>query len=399
MKKIQLIIVLCVCCTFSGMAQLEVDTNGRAIFSNYPWNRSIYIQDNINPAIVGTSSPFSVVRDKKDMVNISRAGDIYIQMLPSGNVGIGAIAKSINPDYIFSIDGDVTDYHGCLVRLSGFAPGMEGVRVEQGKSNAYPFVAYYGSSIRFQVDGSGTVYSNGVALTSDFSLKRNIEPIAGSLNKVMQLQGIRFDYNFPDDDDDSLSLDDVFESAKKRTPALTREIFDQIQQEKSRKRMGVVAQDVEKVLPELVRTREDGLKAVFYPEMVAVLIEAMKEQQLQIEALQAEVLKSVVLRSATDETETPKTIDPIIAQCKLYQNAPNPFSQNTQIKYSVSEGVKKALLCIYDLQGSQIKQISITERGEGSQTISGSELSAGMYLYALIANGKEVDVKRMILTK
>jgi len=38
-------------------------------------------------------------------------------------------------------------------------------------------------------------------------------------------------------------------------------------------------------------------------------------------------------------------------------------------------------------------------RGESSQWISGSELSAGMYLYALIVDGKEVDTKRMILTK
>jgi hypothetical protein len=51
------------------------------------------------------------------------------------------------------------------------------------------------------------------------------------------------------------------------------------------------------------------------------------------------------------------------------------------------------------MQGEQLKQIAITDRGEGQQTISGSEFPAGMYLYALLADGKEVDVKRMILTK
>ena len=65
----------------------------------------------------------------------------------------------------------------------------------------------------------------------------------------------------------------------------------------------------------------------------------------------------------------------------------------------ISDNIKTAQLCIHNLQGSQIKQILISERGEGSQWISGSELSAGMYLYALIVDGKEVDVKRMILTK
>ena len=54
---------------------------------------------------------------------------------------------------------------------------------------------------------------------------------------------------------------------------------------------------------------------------------------------------------------------------------------------------------IYDLYGKQLKQIHLSQRGNGSQIISGSEFSAGIYLYALIADGKEVDVKRMILTE
>ena len=73
--------------------------------------------------------------------------------------------------------------------------------------------------------------------------------------------------------------------------------------------------------------------------------------------------------------------------------------QNTEIKFYISEDVKTAQLCIYNLQGTQIKQIVIAKRGEGLQLISGSELTAGMYLYALIVDGKEVDTKRMILTK
>ena len=51
------------------------------------------------------------------------------------------------------------------------------------------------------------------------------------------------------------------------------------------------------------------------------------------------------------------------------------------------------------MSGGQIKSISIPERGKGTVTIQGSELSAGMYLYALIADGKVIDTKRMILTK
>jgi hypothetical protein len=50
------------------------------------------------------------------------------------------------------------------------------------------------------------------------------------------------------------------------------------------------------------------------------------------------------------------------------------------------------------MQGTQLKSILITQRGNSSITIMGSELRAGMYFYALIADGQEIDTKRMILT-
>ncbi len=53
--------------------------------------------------------------------------------------------------------------------------------------------------------------------------------------------------------------------------------------------IGLIAQEVEKVLPALVTTREDGFMAVKYDKIVPVLIEAVKEQQQQIEAQQAQI--------------------------------------------------------------------------------------------------------------
>jgi len=51
----------------------------------------------------------------------------------------------------------------------------------------------------------------------------------------------------------------------------------------------VIAQEVEKVLPEVVQTRESGYKAVKYEKIVPLLIEGIKEQQEQIEELKKEV--------------------------------------------------------------------------------------------------------------
>ena len=56
--------------------------------------------------------------------------------------------------------------------------------------------------------------------------------------------------------------------------------------------VGVIAQEVEEVLPEVVTTRENGFKGVKYDKMVVLLIEGMKEQQSQIEELKSEIKKT-----------------------------------------------------------------------------------------------------------
>ena len=53
--------------------------------------------------------------------------------------------------------------------------------------------------------------------------------------------------------------------------------------------IGIIAQEMEKVFPELVNTNEDGYKAVAYDKLTAVLLEAVKEQQDQIETLQKRI--------------------------------------------------------------------------------------------------------------
>ena len=56
-----------------------------------------------------------------------------------------------------------------------------------------------------------------------------------------------------------------------------------------KKDYGVIAQDVEEIMPELVETRANGYKAVKYEKLISLLIEGIKEQQKQIEQLQVKV--------------------------------------------------------------------------------------------------------------
>lgn len=92
--------------------------------------------------------------------------------------------------------------------------------------------------------------------SSDKNLKTNITPIENALDKVLLLNGVEFDF-----------LD------KKNYGYL------------GKHQLGVIAQQAETVVPELVATNPDGYKGVSYQHLTALLIEAMKEQQKQIEEL------------------------------------------------------------------------------------------------------------------
>jgi hypothetical protein len=61
--------------------------------------------------------------------------------------------------------------------------------------------------------------------------------------------------------------------------------------------------------------------------------------------------------------------------------------------------MRKVELCVYNMQGTQVKCLLISERGTINVQIQAGQLSAGVYTYLLIGDGKTSDAKQMILTK
>ncbi|MEH0155787.1 peroxidase family protein [Limibacter armeniacum] len=81
----------------------------------------------------------------------------------------------------------------------------------------------------------------------------------------------------------------------------------------------------------------------------------------------------------------------------LEQNAPNPFSSNTEIRYSIPENVNEIHLIIYNAQGAEVQRISNLQKGEGSVNFTNSQLTKGIYFYTLVVEGKMTQVKRMLI--
>ena len=161
---------------------------------------------------------------------------------------------------------------------------------------------------------------------------------------------------------------------------------------------GIDVNVMREMFPDLVITSADGKVYVDYMRMIPLLISAISELKAQIDT---PISSGPLLSPMNDDLETASanTLGIDVVTPKLYQNAPNPFNSVTTIKYALPQDVNNAMLYVYDLQGVQKHAIEITERGENSVNITASKLPAGMYIYTLIADGKEIDTKRMILTK
>lgn len=80
----------------------------------------------------------------------------------------------------------------------------------------------------------------------------------------------------------------------------------------------------------------------------------------------------------------------------LDQNVPNPFAEQTVINFSIPATVQKAQIHFYDSNGKIIQSVDVVERGLGSLTVFGADLSTGIYTYTLVADGQIVATKRMM---
>jgi hypothetical protein len=95
---------------------------------------------------------------------------------------------------------------------------------------------------------------------SDSRLKENVTPIPNPIEKIQQIGGYEYDW---------IPMEGIHEN----------EGHD----------IGVIAQEIESILPEIVTTRENGYKAVKYERLVALLIECVKDQQKQIDELKSKL--------------------------------------------------------------------------------------------------------------
>ena len=247
-----------------GLTQLVAATNSSAsqfgfmTYNGSAWGERMRIDSSGNLLVGKTSANYAVegVEIRPNEILITKAGANPLSVrnngagglisLNSAGTSVGSIGTVSSSLYIASPSGSQTGlrFSNNVVHACNSSGAPRDNAIDLGYAQGRFKDGYF----------SGTVNAANFNTTSDATLKTNVETLTGSLDAVKSLRGVSYDWI-----------------------------------ESGGSEVGVIAQEVEAVLPDVVSTNDEGIKSVKYGNMVAVLIEAIKEQQVQIDELKAQL--------------------------------------------------------------------------------------------------------------
>lgn len=237
---------------------------------------------------------------------------------------------------------------------------------------------------------------------SDINLKQNFDSIPNAISIIKQLKPKTFEYkqaSYP-----SMSLP-------------------------SGKQYGLIAQETELILPELVNNVThpadlDSLgniinpsvnyKALEYQQLIPILIKGIQIQQEQIHKqdslislIQSQITAltssvSSCCSSTAVRTTKPEELNQLNIDLSdkeiiiLNQNVPNPFAEQTTITYNVPEKYGYAQIIFSTIDGRILKTVDLTKKGRGQLNVFANDLGNGLYTYSLVVDGKVIDTKKMV---
>ena len=213
-------------------------------------SNKLYIANNATtPLIYGDFSSGKVgIGTTAPLAKLDVAGDIKISAASAESIlGTGMQQGS---------NGESVLWYNTHLRIKTASVGTSGDRVSILNNGNVGIGTTDPGSYKLYVNGAA--YSTGGWSGSDARWKKDVKSLEGALNNVLRLRGVSYFW---------------------KTEEFPQKGFTE------EKQIGLIAQELEKVIPELVHTDNEGYKSVSYDKLTAILIEAVKEQQEQINAL------------------------------------------------------------------------------------------------------------------
>jgi len=202
--------------------------------------------------LTGTSYNGSAAVTIATNATSANTGSTLVARDSSGNFSAGTITATLTGNASSATSASSADQIKTTTRSTAATHYLTFVDSDNGSATAETL--YTDAGITYNPSTNDLTASGNVTAYSDISLKENIETISNALEMVNSLRGVRF--NRKDLEGNPLQI-------------------------------GVVAQEVEKIVPEVVKTADDGLKSVAYGNLIGVLIEAIKELSAEVEELKS----------------------------------------------------------------------------------------------------------------
>lgn len=370
MRKLTIIIASAAIAATSS-AQLKVASNGQIrVGDDKGMTTSL-----ITPAAIGVDPGVGVVvpnRFPNDTTSTIHVGG-------KGTYDSGGL---ISFGYRGHVSIGESEYDSSAVNGDGVLElvGKGGVTYTSGDNTIFsynPTLRIVGSSSRSSFIFQPSVSAPQYLTTSDARCKTDIEPLEDMGSQLRDIVPVSYTLV----QETGAENQDAPAGAPRKSGA----------QQNAQHQYGFLAQDVREVYPELVYEDSEGMLSIDYTGFIPILVDAIQNLQSTVEA-QAATIEALQNK---DQEAVPGN-GSVVAS--LSQNRPNPFRTSTVISCVLPDEVSQAFLCVYDLNGNQKMRRDIPQRGSVDITIEGNTLTAGMYIYTLIADGLEIDSKRMILT-
>ncbi|MEO7264328.1 MAG: tail fiber domain-containing protein [Ferruginibacter sp.] len=191
-------------------------------------------------------------------------------VLKNGNIGIGNNAPNAPLAFANTTGRKISLYDGGLNNYYGIGVESGQLQIYTDASPAKISFGYYNAGTfverMYLSNSTGILTVNGTNYPSDARFKKEISILQNPLQKILAIKGVEY-----------FMRSDEFPSKH----------FD------TKLQVGLIAQDIEKVLPQAVQTDKEGFKSVDYAKVVPLLVEGMKEQQKQIDELKKLVEKLI----------------------------------------------------------------------------------------------------------
>lgn len=393
MKKI-LSCLLILTASTTAFAQLKVNNLGRLQLGeacnstgNEPPSATVTIGDDPN-YYWGDFGIYNIglLNCKTPKTNQESIG-LYSEVWPASSVN-GQTSPFSTAIWGVSCGSSTTNY-GVL----GGVNGSNGAGI-YGTTGSSPGSQLYGSYAGYF---SGATYVNGnltataIYNLSDIRLKHNITLLSESagtkgnaIDNLQKLNVISYNLENPAKEEKQFSQSNRFKDSDGPSEV-----------ELNRRHYGVSAQELQEIYPDLVLEGQDGYLTVNYVELVPILIRSIQELKQELDDMRSEG-NAKVTRSESGQEKDGALPSP--NENILYQNSPNPFKEQTIIRFKLASDTQDASICFFDMNGRLLKKLPISS-GMESVSIGGYELGEGMFLYSLIVNGQEIDTKKMVITK